>query len=130
VSRWPVAVLLVVAVVLAAVAALVARSPSERPRLTAPPIASLAPQARTAPDLAAAACVRLRLAAQGIRAGGAADTVRRELAAARALAAEAVRRDGSFAALSGGVAALDEAVRRDDGPTAVVGLRVALEECG
>jgi hypothetical protein len=129
VSRWLAAVVVVLAVAVAGVVALAAGSSSDRPRVPAPPIASLAPQARTAPDLAAAACVRLRLAAQGIRAGGAADTVRHELAAARALAAEAVRRDGSFAALSGGVAALDEAVRRDDGPAAAVGLRVALEEC-
>ena len=98
-------------------------------RVPAPPLASLAPQARTADELARAACVRVALAAQGIRAGGSAQTVRRELSAARALAAEAVRRDGRFAALSGGIAALDEAVRRDAGPDAAVGVRVALAEC-
>jgi hypothetical protein len=131
VSRWLVLVLVLVAAVGVAVAVvLLAGRPSDRPRVAAPPLASLAPDARTGPELAAAACLRLRRAAQGIRAGGDAETVRGELAAARVLAAEAVRRDGRFAALSGGAAALDEAVRRDDGPAAVVGLRVALEECG
>lgn len=128
-TRWALAVLAAVVGVVVGVVALTGR-PAEPPRVTAPPLASLAPDARTADDLARLACVRLRLAAQGIRAGSAAETVRRELAAARVLAAEAVRRDGRFAALSGGVAALDEAVRRDDGAAAAAGLRVALADCG
>ena len=99
-------------------------------RVTAPAVASLAPDARTSDDFAQAACVRLRLAAQGITAGGAADAVRTELAAARALAAEALRQDGRYAPLSGGLAALDEALRRDDPGAASAGLRVALDACG
>jgi len=98
------------------------------PRVPAPPVASLAPGARSADDFARAACVRLRLAAQAVQADAAAATVRTELAAARALAAAALRRDGRYAALSGAVAALDEAVRADEGATAAGGLRVALRE--
>lgn len=128
-TRWVLAVLGAVLLVVVGVVALTG-GPAEAPRVAAPPLASLAPEARTADDLAGLACVRLRLAAQGVRAGGAAETVRRELAAARVLAAEAVRRDGRFAALSGGVAALDEAVRRDDAAAAAAGLRVALAACG
>lgn len=119
--------LLVVALVVAG--ALLLREPAAPARVSAGPVTSLAPEARTPADLARAACVRVRLAAQGISADSAAETVRTQLAAARALAAEAVRGDGGWAPLSGGVAALDEAVRRDDGPAAEVGLRVALEEC-
>lgn len=129
-SRWVVGVLVGVLLGAVGLVAVLSAEPSERPRVAVPPLASLAPDVRTAEDFAATSCTRLRLAAQGIRAGSAAGTVRRELAAARALAAEAVRRDGRFAALSGGIAALDEAVRRDDGPAAAAGLRVALEECG
>ena len=98
-------------------------------RVAGPALASLAPAGADADDLARAACVRLRLAAQAIRADSPAERVRTELAAARVLAAEAVREDGTFAPLSGGVAALDEAVRRDDGAAAAVGLRVALDQC-
>ena len=98
-------------------------------RVAAPPVASLAPEARTAEDFAQAACTRLQLAVQGISAGSAAQTVRTELAAARALAAEALREDGSYAALSGGLAALDEAVRRDDAAGAATGVRVARQAC-
>ena len=103
--------------------------PSAPERVTAPPVASLAPTATTAEDFATASCVRLRLVQQGIVADSAAEVVRRELAAARVLAAEALRRDGRWAALSGGVAALDEAVRRDEGEVAADALRVALAEC-
>jgi hypothetical protein len=98
-------------------------------RVTAPPVASLAPGARTGQDLARAACVQLRLAGQGIRAGAAAQQVREQLAAARALAAQALQEDAGYAALSGGLAALDEAVRRDEPAAAVSGLRVALASC-
>ena len=94
-----------------------------------PPLASLAPGASTAEDYAEAACVRLRLAAQGVAADSAASVVRRELAAARALAAAALRRDGRWAGLSGGIAALDEAVGADDGAAAGPALQVALREC-
>lgn len=106
------------------------RDPAEPARVASPPVASLAPAARSAEDFAAAACVRLRLAAQSISANSSAERVRAELAAARRLAGEALRLDGSHAPLSGGVAALDEAVRRDDGPRAAEGLRVALAACG
>jgi hypothetical protein len=98
-------------------------------RVSAPAVTSLAPGARTAEDLARGACVQLRLAAQGIQAGSAAQGVRAQLASARALAAQAVREDGRWAALSGGIAALDEAVRRDEGAAAASGLTVALEQC-
>ena len=118
---------LVLALVVLGVALL--RAPGTPARVAAPPVSSLAPDARTPDDFARAACVQVRLAAQGVTAGSAAQGVRSQLAAARALAAEAVRGDGRWTALSGGVAALDEAVRRDDGEAAAVGLRVALEEC-
>jgi len=98
-------------------------------RVSAPAAASLAPNARTPEDFARAACVQVRLAAQGIQAGSAARGVRAQLASARALAAQAVREDGRWAALSGGVAALDEAVRRDEGAAAATGLSVALQQC-
>ncbi len=99
-------------------------------RVSAPPVSSLAPGARTPEDLARAACVQVRLAAQGIQAGSEAQAVRTQLAAARALAGQALTGDGRWAALSGGAAALDEAVRRDDGAAAAAGLRVTLAECG
>ena len=95
----------------------------------APPLASLAPGASSAQDFADAACVRLRLVAQGVAADSSASVVREELAAARVLAAAALRRDGRWAGLSGGVAALDEAVRADDGAAAGSAVRVALQEC-
>lgn len=119
--------LLVIALAGAVVAVTVLVGPASRVR--APSVRELAPEARTAADLARAACVRLGLAAQVIRADGAAETVRTELAAARTLAAAAVRREARFASLSGGIAALDEAVRHDDADAAGVGLRVALEQC-
>ena len=97
--------------------------------VTAPPAASRAPEARTPDDFGRAACVRLRLAAQGISANSAADSVRRELAKARVLAGEALRGDGRYASLSGAAAALDEAIRNDDGVAAVTSLRVALDAC-
>ena len=97
-------------------------------RVSAPPVASLAPDADTPVDLARAACVRVDLAAQAVRADNPAESVRRELAAARVLAAEAFRQEPGFAALSGAVAALDEAVRRD-APEAGPALRVARTEC-
>lgn len=99
------------------------------PRVTAPSLEELAPNARSAADFARLSCGRARLANQSIQADAAAATVRTELASARALAAEALRRDGRFAALSGGVATLDEAVRQDDGDAASMALRVVLEEC-
>jgi hypothetical protein len=105
------------------------RGSDEPARVVAPSAVSLAPGAVDAEDFAQAACVRLRLVEQGIAAESAASTVRRELASARVLAAEALQRDGRWAALSGSVAALDEAVRRDDGATAVQALRVAQQEC-
>ena len=98
-------------------------------RVSAPPLASLAPGASSAEDFADAACVRLRLVAQGVAADSAASVVRQELAAARVLAAAALRRDGRWAGLSGGVAALDEAVSADDGAVAGPALQVALREC-
>lgn len=131
-SRRAVAVLVLGLLVVAALLAtgvLLLRPEPPPPRVSAPPLASLAPDAGSADDLARAACVQLRLAAQGIQAGSAAQDVRGQLAAARALAAQAVREDGRWAALSGGVAALDEAVRRDEGAAAAAGLRVALQEC-
>jgi hypothetical protein len=102
--------------------------PSAPPRVSAPPVASLAPGADDPVELARAACVRVDLAAQAVRANGTAEGVRRELAAARVLAAEAFRQEPGFAALSGAAAALDEAVRRD-APDAGPALRVALAEC-
>lgn len=107
-----------------------AREPSPPARVPAPSISELAPRARTPEDLARAACVRLELATQAVQADGPAATVRQELAAARVLAAEAMRRDASFAELSGGIAALDEAVRRDEPEAAGLGLRIAAEQCG
>ena len=99
------------------------------PRVVAPSGEELAPTARTAGDFAQAACVHLRLAGQAVQADAAAETVRRELAAGRVLAAEAFRRDPRFAGLSGGAAALDEAVRNDDADATAVGMRVVLKEC-
>ena len=99
------------------------------PRVDSPPLHELAPEARTATDFARLSCAYVRLANQSIQADAAAPTVRTELASARALAAEALRREGRFASLSGGVASLDEAVRNDDGDSAAVGLRVVSEEC-
>lgn len=122
--------LLALGVVLVGVVAVLLTRSDTPVRVTSPPVASLAPEARTPEEFARAACVRLRLVAQGIRADSSAETVRTELAAARALAAEAVRGDGRYAGLSGGVAALDEAVRRDRPDAAGVGLRIALAECG
>lgn len=120
-------VLLVAGLLVAGVALL--RPDTAPPRVAAAPVASLAPDASSPEDLARASCVQVRLAAQGIQATGSAQDVRTQLASARALAAEAVRGDGRWAALSGGVAALDEAVRRDEGAPAAAGLRVALAEC-
>lgn len=99
------------------------------PRVTPPRLEELAPRARTAADYAELSCVHVRLANQTIQADGAAATFRTELASARALAAEALRRDARFAALSGGVSALDEAVRDDDAEAAKVSLAVVLEQC-
>ena len=122
--------MLVTAVVIGAAAvAWVITLSAPPPRVTAPSLDELAPRARTSGDFAELACVHVRLASQGIQADAAATTVRTELASARVLAAEALRRDGRFAALSGGVAALDEAVRRDDGSGVGVSLRVVLREC-
>lgn len=98
-------------------------------RVSAPPLASLAPDATSAADYAEAACVRLRLVAQGVAADSSASVVRRELAAARVLAAAALRRDGRWAGLSGGIAALDASVAADDGAVAGPALQVALREC-
>jgi len=119
--------LLSVGLLVAGIAAL--RPESAPARVIAPPVASLAPGASTSEDLARAACVQLRLAAQGIQAGSAAQDVRAQLSSARALAAQAVRGEGRWAALSGGLAALDEAVRRDEPVAAASGLRVALAAC-
>lgn len=99
------------------------------PRVTAPTLDELAPEARTAADFARLSCVHVRLTGQAIQADAAAQTVREGLASARALAAEALRRDGRFASLSGGVASLDEAVRNDDRAAAKIGLPVVLGEC-
>lgn len=120
---------LVLVLALAGTGAALLRGEDVPPRVVAPPLASLAPDARSADELARAACVRLRLAAQGIRAGAAADAVRRELAGARALSAAALRGDARYAPLSGGIAALDEAVRRNDPVAATEGLRTALASC-
>lgn len=122
-------ILLIVVLAALVVAAISYFSPSTPPRVTAPPVRELAPDARDAHDLAAAACVRLDLATQAIRANGHAETVRRELAAARSLAAAALQRDARFIALSGGTAALDEAVRRDEGREAEIALKVTSKEC-
>lgn len=126
-SRVVVAVLL--GGLLAIGAVLLLRPADEPSRVVADPVASLAPEASGPQDFAEAACVRLRLAVQGISADSAAETVRRELAAARVLAAEALRGDGRYASLSGGIAALDEAVRRDDASGAATGMRVARAAC-
>jgi hypothetical protein len=99
------------------------------PRVEPPAISELAPDAHTADEFARLACVHVRLAGQGVQADAAAETVREELASARALATEALVRDPRFAGLSGGLAALDEAVRNDDAPAARIGLQVALNEC-
>lgn len=99
------------------------------PRVEAPPITELAPQAKSAADFAELACVHLRLANQGVQADASAGTVREELAAARALAAEALKQDARFTGLSGGISALDEAVRNNDAPATRVGMKVALKEC-
>lgn len=128
-ARVVVAVVVLLAVGLAALGLARLSGPDDAPRVPPPAMASLAPQARTADDFARAACVRLSLAVQGISADSAAETVRRELAAARALAAEALRRDGTYAELSGGVAALDDAVRRDDAEAAATAVRVARQAC-
>jgi hypothetical protein len=81
-------------------------------------------------ESATAACTRLRLVEQGIRANSATATVRANLAEARDLATRAARQDARWVALSGGIAALDEALRRDDPAAAEIGLRVAREACG
>ena len=105
------------------------RSPGPPSRVRAPSVRELAPDARTAADLAEAACIRVDLVTQGIQANATAETVRQELAAARALAAAAMQRDARFVALSGGISALDEAVRRDEPDAAALGLQVAAERC-
>ena len=129
-TRAAVAGLVVLLVGAALAGVLVARGAGSTPeRVAVPPAASLAPDARTPEDLARAACVQLRLAAQGIQAGRSARRVRTSLAFARVLAAEAVRRDGRWSAVSGGVAALDESLRRDDAAAADVGLPAALQQC-
>ena len=99
------------------------------PRVSAPSIDQLAPDARSATDFALLSCVHIRLANQAVQADAPSTTARRELAAGRVLAAEALRRDSRFAGLSGGIAALDEAVRTDDARGAAVGLRVTSREC-
>ena len=119
--------LLVVA--LAAVGLALLTGDDTEPRVSAPPAASLAPDAQEPADFARAACVRLRLAVQGVAADSATETVRAELAAARVLAAEALSEDGSYAPLSGGIAALDEAVRTDDPDAAATAVRVARAAC-
>ncbi len=116
----------VVAVVVATSADPPVASPTPVETRTA---AQLAPAARTPVDFARASCVRLRLAAQGVQADSSAEVVRVELAAARVLAAAALSGDGRWAALSGGVAALDEAVTRDDATAAALGLQSALAAC-
>ena len=117
-----------VLVLLALAAAACTRS-ALPPAVSAAPVTVLAPGATSGADLAAAACVRLRLARQGVVANASAQSVQQELAEARELATEAARRDPTYVALSGGVAALDEAVRRDAGADAALGLRVALANC-
>ena len=89
----------------------------------------LAPQARTPTELARASCVRLRLAAQAVQADSAVTVVQAELAAARVLAAAAVRTDGRWAALSGGIGTLELALKADDAEAARVGLETALGAC-
>ena len=121
--------LLVIALAVAVVGALAYLSPATPQRVTSPPARELAPEARDAHELAEAACLRVNLATQAIRANASAETVREELAAARSLAAAALRRDARFTALSGGVSALDEAVRRDEPRDAEVALKVTLREC-
>ena len=122
-------IMLAVAVAGGLVAFFLLRSPTPPERVEAPAVRELAPKARTPAELAEAACVRVDLAIQAIQANAAAETVRKELAAARALAAAAMKVDARFAALSGGVSALDEAVRRDEPEAASLGLRVAAERC-
>ena len=97
--------------------------------IAVPAAAVLAPSAVSGADFAAAACTGVRLVQQGITAGAAADSVRRDLAGARVVAAEAARRDPRYQSLSGGVAALDEALRVDDGPTARLAMLVARANC-
>ena len=121
--------LLVVALAAAVIAAISYFAPDEPARVEAPPARELAPEARDAHDFADAACVRLDLATQAIRVNGPAETVRKELAAARQLAAAALQRDARFTALSGGIAALAEALRRDEPSAAEVALKVSLKEC-
>ena len=121
--------LLVVVLAAAVVGALAYLRPAVPERVTSPPARDLAPEARDAHGLAEAACVRVDLATQAIRADSSAETVRNELAAARSLASAALRRDARFTALSGGVSALDEAVRRDEPRDAEVALNVVLQEC-
>ena len=122
--------LLLAGLAAAALAVLLAAVVLLRPvPVPAPRVSELAPTARTPEDLARAACVRVRLAGQGVQADAAARVVRAELRAARVLAAEAVRRDGRWAGLSGGVAALDEAVAADDPVAAGLGLQTALAAC-
>jgi len=114
-------------VITTVVVVLVVRSPGQPAEPTA---AALAPTAFTGEQLAAAACVHLRLAQQGVFANSAAATVRTELTRARVLARAAVVKDGRFTSLSGAAAALDEAVRADDGPGAAIAVRVVRESCG
>ena len=121
--------LLVVALAAGVIAAIFYFAPDEPARVNAPPARELAPEARNARDFADAACVRVDLATQAIRANASAATVRAELAAARRLASAALRRDARFTALSGGIAALDEAVRRNDADSASLGLTVVLNAC-
>ena len=130
-TRRTLGVLIVSAVAVAGglVAFYLLRSSTPPERVEAPPVRELAPNARTPAELAEAACVRVDLATQAIQANAAAETVRKELAAARVLAAAAMKADARFAALSGGVSALDEAVRRDEPEAAALGLRVAAERC-
>ena len=99
------------------------------PRVAPPDLQELAPRARSAADFARLSCVHVGLANQAIQADAAARTVRIELAAARVLASEALRRDGRYAALSGGVAAVDESIRNDDGDAAAIALPVVVEQC-
>ena len=97
--------------------------------IAVPAAAVLAPSAVSGADFAAVACADVRLVQQGITAQATADSVRRDLAGARVVAAEAARRDPRYQSLSGGVAALDEALRVDDGPAARLGMQVARANC-
>lgn len=121
--------LLVGLALLAAVVGLAVVASRGRDAAPLPSASQLAPGATTAKDFAAAACLRLRFVEQGVRANSSADAVRRSLAEARVLAAEASVRDQVWVPLSGGVAALDEAVRRDDPEAAGIGLRSARAAC-